>query len=170
MEDLPSVTTCKDVEKSVDIDHNDDDDRKNGQNDNEEDVKDGNESDTLDGHKEDGRDNDGGDGHNANRKDNQDGNGGNAPDVNFMQSGEAEKGKSTFPIIVCMMEAEKRVRHTISTLPIDVTSVNILEYVLANLFNAFDIDHTIAIVFKTHAVLAISTTLAKPYINPNTLF
>lgn len=69
-----------------------------------------------------------------------------------------------------MIEAEKRVEHTTFTLPVDVTSVNILEDVLVNPFDAFDTDYTIAIIPKTPAVSAVSTTLAKPYINSNTFF
>lgn len=87
-----------------------------------------------------------------------------------MQLGEAEKRKSTFLIVGCMIEAEKGVGHTISTLSINVTSVNILEDVFGNIFSAFDTDHTIAIVFKTSAIPAISTILTKLYINPNTFF
>lgn len=169
MEGPPPVTTRKDVEESVDV--NDDDDDGGGSQDGDEgDVKDGDKADGQDGDGEDGQDDDGGDGQDGDREDNQDGNGGDTLDVDPMQSGEAEKGKSTSPIIGCMVEAEKGVGHTTSALPVDVTSVNILEDVLANPFDAFDTDHTISIVPDTPTVSAVGTTLAKPYINPDTLF
>lgn len=87
-----------------------------------------------------------------------------------MQSGEAEKGKSSSPIIGRIVEAEKGVGHTTSALPVDVASVNILEDVLANPFGALDTDSAIPIVPDTPAVSAVGTTPAKPYINPDTLF
>ena len=69
-----------------------------------------------------------------------------------------------------MMEAEKGIGHTTSVLLVDITSVNILEDVFADPFGAFDTDHTISIIPDTPAVFAVGTTLAKPYINPDTLF
>ena len=169
MEGPPPVTTHKDVEEGIDVD-DDDDDGGHGQDSDEGDVKDGAVSDGQDGDEEDGQDDDGEDVHDVDREDNQDGNGGKAPDVDPMQSREAEKGKSTPSIIGRMAEAENGVGHTTSTPPVDVTSVNILEDVLANPFGAFDTDHTTAIDPETPAVPAVGTTLAKPYTNPDILF
>lgn len=170
MEGLLLVTTCKDVKEDVDVNDDDDNDKGDGQDGDEGDVKNGDKLDAQDGDREDGQNNDKGDGHDTDREDNQDSNGGNAPDVDLMQLGEAEKGKSNSPIISRIMEAEKGVGHTTSTLPVNVTSINILEDVLANPFGAFDTDHTIAIVPETPAIPTIGTTFAKPYINPNTFF
>ena len=169
MEGPPPVTTRKDVEEGVDVD-GDDDDGGHGQDGDEGDVNDGDESDGQDGDGEDGQDDDGGVAHDGDREDNQDGNGGDAPDVDPMQSVEAENAKSTSSIIGRMVEAENGVGHTTSTLPVDVTSVNILEDVLANPFGAFDTDHTIAFDSETPAVPAVGITLATPSINPDTLF
>ena len=161
-------TTCKDVEESVDV--NDDNDEGDSQDGDERNVKDGDKVDGQDGDGKDNQDDDGRDDQEDDREDNQDGNGGDTPDVNSMQSGEAEKEKSTFLIIGHMVEAEKGVGHTTSGLPIDLTSINILKDVLANLFGTFNTDYTIFIVPDTPAVSTIGNTLAKFYINLNTLF
>ena len=169
MEGHPPVTTCKDVEEGVDV-NNDDDDGGESQDSDEGDVKDGDEVDGQDGDGEDGQDDDGEDGQDGDREDNQDGNCGDAPDVDSMQSGEAEKRELTSSIIGRMVEAEKGVGHTTSTLLVNVIFVNIFKNVFANLFGTFDTDYTISIISDMPAVFAIGTTLAKPYINPNNLF
>ena len=154
--------------KWKDADH--DDDRRDSQDGDEGDVKDGDKVDGQDGDGEDYQDDDGRDGQDGDREDHQDGNGGDAPDVGSMQSGEAEKGELTSLIIGRIVEAEKGVGHITSALPVDVTSVNILKDILANPFGTFDTDHTISIVPNTPAVFAVDTTLVKPYIIPDTLF
>lgn len=87
-----------------------------------------------------------------------------------MQLEKAEKRKSTFSIIGCMVEAEKGVRHIISILLVNITSINIFKDVLANLFDAFNTDYIIAIVPKMPVVSIVGITFAKPYINFDTLF
>lgn len=169
MKNSPPGTTCKDVEKGVDVDDKDNNGR-NGQDGNVKDIKNADKRNGQDIDGEDRQDDNGENGQNKDRKHNQDGNSGNTLDVNLIQLRKAEKRKLTFLMIIHMVKAEKRVKHTSSTFSVNVTSINILKHVFAYLFGAFDTDHAILIVPDTPPVSAIDTTFAKPYINPNILF